>query len=364
MKYFVRGLLGLLILFVVHQWWGHEKALKRLHIPMSQALLGDIKALTSAQACSAKGLDPYRDESCHVGVARFNYPRIWIDVHAALDRVADPIILLGVFNALAVLLTLAALSCRLQSNWPVLLLFSPPILLLLERGNIEGIAMCATFLPLLCNRQWAWVGVLVGYALKLFPAAGWLCLAAIRSRGQATLIGFVLLVAIFLQREDILGMLSNTPTGCANAFGLATMGDCTRLQGAPKVMLCLGLMTGVAFCVWWGRSWIRARQSLQCGPSTRGRDLFLMSCAIYGAVFVFSASWGYRFVFLLPAIAVLMVSPNRTLRPVAWKGVVVAFVPFLPGGWLLFNALNLTLFVALLVLVSTHFLYTRGESAQ
>jgi hypothetical protein len=364
MKHFVRGLFGLVILLAFHQWWGHEQTLKRLHIPMSTALLGDIRTLTAAQACDAKGLDPYRDESCHVGVARFNYPRVWIHVVAVLGRVADPIILLGVLNALAVMLTLSALASRLQSNWPVLLLFSPPVLLLLERGNIEGIAMAATFLPLLCSRRWAWVGVLAGFALKLFPAAACLCWSEIRPRGQAILMGVVLSVAMFLQWEDIMAMLNNTPTGCANAFGLATMGDCIRLQGAPKLMLGFGLVLGMAFCLWWGRAWIRARQSLQFGPSPWGRDLFLMSGAIYAAVFVFSASWAYRFVFLLPAVSVLLASPNRTLRPLAWKGAIVAFVPFLPGGWLLFNALNLSLFVTLVVLVSTHFLYASGESEQ
>lgn len=364
MKYLVRGLMGLLILLAVHQWWGHEQTLKGLHIPMSAALLGDIKTLTAAHACDAKGRDPYRDESCYVGVARFNYPRVWIHIYATLGRVADPIILMGVLNALAVLLTLSAMACRLQSSWPILLLFSPPILLLLERGNIEGIAMAATFLPLLCSRRWAWFGVLAGYGLKLFPAAACLCWAVIRPRGQAALMGLALLVAMYLQWDDIMAMLSNTPTGCANAFGLATMGDCMRLEGAHKVMLCLGWASGMAFCVWWVRAWIRSRESLQCGPSPWARDLFLMSCAVYVAVFVFSASWAYRFVFLLPAVSVLLASPNRIIRSLAWKGVAVAFVPFLPGGWLLFNAWNLSLFVALVVLVSTHFICASGESGQ
>jgi hypothetical protein len=364
MKYFVRGLLGIFVLLALHHWWGHEQTLRRLHVPMSTALLGDIKTLTAAKACAANGLDPYREENCYVGVARFNYPRVWIHIHAVLGHVADPIILLGGINALAVLLTLSALACRLQSNWPVLLLFSPPTLLLLERGNIEGIAMAVTFLPLLCSRRWAWAGIFAGYALKLFPAAGLLCWAVIRSRRQAAVMAMVFILAIFVQRDDILVMLNNTPTGCANAFGLATIGDCVRLNGAPQLLLFIGLMSGLVFCVWWGRSWIPANGAWRPWSSPWGQDLFLISWAIYAVVFVFSASWAYRFVFLLPAIAVMLASPNRILRPLAWKAVVVAFVPFLPGGWLLFNALNLTLFVALVVLVSTQYTNAGGEYKQ
>lgn len=345
------GILLLALLFSGHQWLGHVRTLQFFRVPMSQSLFGDIRTLAAAIACEDSGRQVYTDAGCYRGVARYNYPRLWLHVYRWFSQLGDPILLLGRCNAVVLMLSMVMLANRLNTNLPLVLLISPPSLLLMERGNIEGFAFAASFLPLMFDRRIAWLGVLLGFILKLVPAAGLFGLIFVRPLLQNVVLGLGIIILTWLQLDDLRSMLANTPTGCTNAFGVGTLTDCMALALLPRVGMLVAVILGLLFVGAAVKIGVRDRAKLMLSFDSLAWDLFCCSLAIYLIVFICASSWGYRFVFAYPALVVGVGASSIVLRRLSGFGLVIAFLPFMPGGWTIFNALNWVLFLGMALLM-------------
>ena len=79
-------------------------------------------------------------------------------------------------------------------------------------------------------------------------------------------------------------------------------------------------------------------------------DMLLMSLIIYISVFLVSTSWGYRFIFLMPAFLSLSTFKDRISKTAFWLIGMTMWVPFIKKGWYLFNILNYIIFPLLVII--------------
>ncbi|MFI5357543.1 MAG: hypothetical protein ACHQ4G_09425 [Opitutales bacterium] len=309
---------------------------------------------------TAAGLDPLAAAD-----SPYNYPRLLLaGAHLGLQHVP-----VEVFCLTAAALTLTALAFVLSRTDRItavigsLLLLSSPVLLLLERGNLD-----AWIVVLLVGGVYALTresrpglqavgaaAVLLAAALKLYPAllliGGMAVWRGNRRRWLAlTLAGFV--VMLVLNRADLGMIFKKTGRGLEASYGWAITGsryflDLRRAgeatERSDKSLAALmnaslgiyaALMTGSAVV-----GWTRRASFSDEGQDALSRVLFWTGALIYAGSFGLGANWSYRLVYLLFCIPWLGQAVRKPQIRI-WAGMcllligVTMLAPFqLTAGW-------------------------------
>lgn len=181
-------------------------------VPVMRPNFADLRLITGASECLQASSWTTESTSCDLWGRPFNYPSIWVDVFAFLKISNDHARLIGTFEI--VLLAVTFLHWILRVNLLggpkerllfLLIVFcfliSPPILLLMERGNIDiliffGLTIAST---LLAQKSYLFAGVLVNILgiLKLYPFVGLLIvITKEEKRSKLLLITLVSFLAI------------------------------------------------------------------------------------------------------------------------------------------------------------------------
>jgi hypothetical protein len=296
----------------------------------------------------------------------YNYPRAVL-VGAALGGAELPVAVAGLTLAAALL---AGLVWWLWPRSPAeallaaALLASPPLLLLIERGNLDAVALLGVLAGLaLAARAGvggpiAGVGCVLGAAaVKLFPAVVLVGMAG-RWRGwrrgaaAAALAGFA--GWAMLRADEIALILRKTTRGLEAAYGRMLAGsrlhvealagraptatDAAALRDLMQFSLVAALVL-LAWAAWLG--WRRRARWAAAGLEERTAGGLAGGALIYAGTFLLGHNWAYRLVFLLlcvPGLWRLAAAP-ATRRPgrLLLAGVaVMLFSPFRLGfGWFL-----------------------------
>lgn len=321
----------------------------------------DWHVVRQGWAVAAAGGDPLASPD-----QPYNYPRAVL-VGAALGGAKLPVAVAGLTLAAALLSGLVWLlwpRSRAEALLAAALLASPPVLLLLERGNLDAVALLGVMVGLGLSARAggggpvAGVGlVLVAAAVKLFPAVVLLGLAGLgrgwrRGLAGAALAGFA--AWALLHTEEIAWILRKTTRGLEAAYGRMLVGsrlhvealagraptaaDAAALRELMQVSLvvAVGLLGVAAWLGWRGR-----RRWVAAGLSERSAGWLVGGALIYGGTFLLGHNWAYRLVFLLLCVPGLWrlaaVPATRWPGRLLLAGVVVMLAsPFRLGfGWFL-----------------------------
>jgi Glycosyltransferase family 87 len=337
--------------------WGWHDTFLLFRVPPMQPIFSDLRPITGAWISAAQGLDPYVQNPGDPLGRRLNYPALWDPLFRMLARVGDPVLIFGTAQAAAFVALGLYLSRRRWGLLVTCLALSPPLLLLLERGNCDGL----TFLLVLAGIRSRSVvgGALVGLAtaLKVYPAAAIVAGLAFRSR-RAFATGVLLTSPlIVLTALQIPKLAAATPVSAEKSFGSLALARLfinlkprlgfealpetpTMFHPATLVILALLLIATVAIWLVMRSAYREAcRRVAALDPTTE--RMFFGFLTLFLGIFCAGGSFAYRIIFLFPVIWVLgqlvAEKSDRLTTGLLILGVGLLYTPFLPKGWSLFG---------------------------
>lgn len=307
-----------------------------LRLPALTPLFADTRTITHSIDCLRSGQDPYTVRSFDPWQRVYNYPPIWLDLRY-LGVTSQTSNLLGViFATLSALAFLVLFSAR---TWiAALLVFfavtSKAILFAVERGNTDQVIffllVASVFLidrALLDRRPYFKSALIILLTvLKIFPVAAVAILVRNRKGALLALITAALSIAALVATcgHRIAQVLANTPQESFVSFGalpcfLAVLRHAPEpLYAAvlqhPKIaslgallLAALAVLAGIYF-----RKYLDRLLPPLDFDNTRG-CIAVAGLAIFCVAFARGASFDYRLIFLLGAIAYLVQDLNKRI---------------------------------------------------
>ena len=336
--------------------------LRALNIPAMRPFFADLRTIPSVEQFALH--DNIRAENFSDPWGRpFNYPKVWVYLLQPFRVCSDAYFCLGSLQVLLFLGLVIGLVWRVSSPLtvvPILLLaLSPPITLLLERGNTDGLI----FLLVLLSVYWGGpfrTPFLIALAagLKVFPVTALLVVYQSRNAPRFALalaMTSPLLIATF---TDFGAIFAATPVSDNISFGVTSFAlllgsQWQSIAGSAPSGRALVLLSATLFVfaillayVLFRPAYHRLAEKVRGSPQTR--QILLIFGVIFLSTMLVSSNWAYRIVFLSP-VAVLTMSwlfdgqpkpMSDWLLLVGLTGAQFgAFWSFLaPYGHLLFNA--------------------------
>ena len=277
----------------------------------------------------------------------FNYPEIWVYIFMLMGYLHDPYVLFGFGQYIILLYIYQRVISRISEIKPLLyvsaICFSPPVLLLLERGNNDGMVLVLCLVMTLSNSAFV-RGVLVATAagLKLFPIFS--IFGAVGSKRIGFFVGFAVFSPLFiwaLMEFDRID--NNTPIGITASFGVKSMAklSCFFVEKTVFFDLChqelfivLYLMLfvlGVVVLLCLKRREIDLFL-LDLSLSERNSRVFFVFSGIFLGTLLLTGGWMYRLVFVLPILIVLFLGkgfPKNREKQVVFDVLVLGLFLFL-----------------------------------
>lgn len=318
------------------------------HFPwMLEPLYHDWHVVRIGWQAHAAGVDPLASPELP-----YNYPRFVLlggrlGGAAVPPNVAGPL-LAALFLAAAVWVLRP--RTRGEAVLAAILIASPPVWLLLERGNLDAVVfiVLAPGLWFLARRAPGPLALLggsgalfVAAALKLFPAV--ILVAAIAFWRGARLRWSLLLVVVFAawlvaSLDEVALIMQKTTRGLEPAYGRMQAGSryvtevlAPRVPAAEAANTLSGLMraslltwlAGAAVAI--GVGWHQRRRLVPVMSEAHDRVFFWSGALLYAGTFLLGSNWSYRLVFLLLCIPFLWharrVPALRTVATVGLTGI-------------------------------------------
>ncbi len=295
----------------------------------------DARLITQSIDCVRVGVDPYEVKECDAFHRLYNYPPIWLSLRYAGVSSRSTSILAGAMVGMtfAALLVLFRAERRLSGILIFCGALSPPVLLAVERGNIDLVVFSLLVLGVFWiegqvgRERPAAIGLLVVLLtiLKVYPIAAVAVFARKRRwvmTGIAT--GAAGLIAVVLTAGPRLREISaNTPQDTRDSFGALPSFYLLTQRFAPGLGPLLldhhvvvgglaSLMAVVSVAIGWvfrdrlGRFLPRLDVA---GPRA---SVAVSGLAIFCFVFARGSNYTYRLMFLLGALAVLVDDLNES----------------------------------------------------
>lgn len=269
----------------------------------------DMRNITTAVDCRRLGYDPLLENPCDPYTRPVNYPRAWVGLFSLLgfeERHTVPLAAVAIAAfAVAVAAVARPRTFGDAALW-LALLCAPPLLLAVERGNIDIVVFALLVAAVACHRRprllvlgWvAWVLAGVAKLFPLFSAPAFLLPHGVRNRRTGLVAVGVLLTSFVATRRDIEAINSVVPQGVRVSYGarvvFAHLADDVvrpehRLWGAALAVV---LVAAVVVLV----------RSARSDVATSHLTAFRVGACIYGSTFVLGSNWEYRLIFLLLAV--------------------------------------------------------------
>ncbi|MCL6436036.1 MAG: glycosyltransferase 87 family protein [Leptolyngbyaceae cyanobacterium HOT.MB2.61] len=313
-------------------------------------LFGDMRVITAAYECIQKGYNVFQENPCDPWGRTINYPPIWY-MPAALGIDQNSTVLLGI----TVVFLFFALTFKLIGNINYLeaiiyssILFSPSIMLAVERGNNDLIVYSFLAVSLLMLnhkdilvRGFSYSLIVFAAVLKLFPIFAITALLKEKRRIVLAIAPFmmgVFITYIVFMLDDLKFVNSVTPRAALMSYGNMVLFDLLSLHfdrigiDLPRGLGFLFFYASVFFILVF--SWALAKhrhslfqdkQELLAEPYMDG---FRIGSCIYLGTFIIGNNWDYRFIFLIFVIPQLLVwiksrSPLQLIATMALSGIVL-----------------------------------------
>nr|VFJ57214.1 MAG: hypothetical protein BECKDK2373B_GA0170837_106419 [Candidatus Kentron sp. DK] len=306
----------------------------------------------------------------------FNYPEIWIYILTVIGLIQEPYILFGIFQLflLFALFAFTVVSAPSISKliYVSALCLSPPVFLLLERGNNDA-SVFVILLAMVSTRNSFVKGMLLALSggLKIFPIFG--ILGAIHWKLKPALLGLFLLSPILVWSfKDLIAIKSNTPIGATLFFGVKSMAKMSCLVSekfsilsncyeGPLTLIYIALFSMAVLGILFLRKNSLTKFKTEYLSCELRQEIFLVFGGIFLATLLLSGSVAYRLIFVLPVLISIAFSSNALRLPedkirleILLFGFLLFFSPFITKiGWdlpLVFSFILGVYFGAIMVL--------------
>ena len=329
-----------------------DRAWRLLGVPSLFPTFADLRTITHAIDCMRKGLDPYTTGVCDPWGRLYNYPSIWLHLGAigisSTSTNAIGLIFIGLLCASLLLIydTGTATSGALAFAAAV----SPPILLLLERGNIDVLMFVSLVISAYLMAKRTGLGATLAQSgliaflaiLKIYPIAGAVVLSH-KKLGYFAIALTCVLAAIGMLSVVGPGELNvialNTPQAIGRSYGDAPIFMAAKDHGLlPATFDAVALrvsagatalaLASIAFTL----SLLRAdilRGILPVLDSGSARGAVAMSCmSVFCFSFLLGTNFDYRLVFLLGVLPALLdaYDVERRAKCLIVPGAIVLFL--------------------------------------
>lgn len=298
------ALTGLLFLL------GGAKAWELWNIPVIQPNFNDLRILTAGAESHALGSNPDLANPRHPYGRPFNLPKIWhLLFYAGIDQ-GDTAWLAGTL-ILSFFIGLWIFPGRLDrpGAWLLALsVFSPPVMLAFERGNVDLFIFFLSAISLVFLTRSGWLATVVlalSALLKIFPLFGTVALLRLEKERfvrRAALILGVFAVYAALTFDNFRLIFANTEKGFQFSYGAGVLGlyalDASGLRWMYAMvtlfsyLLVIGLLL-LALCQ------VDRRGQALPASEPRHLDAFRLGAGIYLGTFLLGSNWDYRLMFLL-----------------------------------------------------------------
>jgi hypothetical protein len=316
-------IVGVIIVSMLIIFYGYKTTTMIWNIPPLSPCFADMRVITSGAESKSLGYDPLVKNPRDPWGWKMNYPRAWQMFSAGINQsytmyfgIAVTILfLVGIFLYVPNTISEAAAFILLLS------IFSPAVLLGMERGNTDLLMFFMLSVAIICINKGhtiakviATASVLAAFILKLFPIFG---IGLLLHEKKQTVIrlslfvlSFVIVYAIASYNELIL-ILQATPISRVESYGFDVLwmnmyayshifGKIIRVLSYIVVLICFAIVPYWACKIKFGNT-----ESNE--GDKKSIDAFRVGSGIYVGTFLFgSTNWDYRLIFLLFVIPQLM----------------------------------------------------------
>jgi hypothetical protein len=318
-------------------------------VPAITPNFADLRVITSGWECTNRGYDVLAKNPCDQGHRRMNYPRVWL-APAVLRATQGATTALAVLFAVLFFASALVFVGRLAWFEGLLLgavLLSPPVLLVIERGNTDALIYTLLVVSIMLwrsqNRAWRAFGrgmVLVAAIAKLYPI---LALVAFFRRGarSATVAGGMIGVAfatyVVLTFRDLVLVLRGTPQATDYSYGARVLQTAvhrtleSRGAGAASIsgFLLPAALTVIGATLALYTATTLSRQLVDVLQDDSHLDGFLVGAAIYTGTFLIGSNYNYRLVFVTLTIPCLLHAVRNRERIASWALAAIIAMLFL-----------------------------------
>ena len=348
---------------------GFTTSFHLLGVPIFDPSFADLRLITTASDCFLTSEWSMISPSCDPWGREFNYPSLWVKLFAALNISEANTVFVGVVEILLLSSVFAYWIWRIpafhkgKSAWiyyffVLSFVISPPILLLMERGNVDTLIFVGlTFAAELLRRGFflrvSFLILLLG-ALKLYPFAGglapFLATTSRRKRALITVMAFAGVLITFGEWRLIAERSITTWTSVSygssilplRLFQLFAPPDSQIFSATVFATIGIALFFGFSAAI----SPLFTRQIKDIAFKIRLSNKFEDSFVLFSAIFLFSylvgTSYDYRLVMTFPLFLIFFATCNS---PRSQVGLVSMMFSILYGGELVsrFGYIGITL---------------------
>lgn len=332
---FVLGIIILLGASLIFERWRWAK------IPEMFPRFADLRMITATADCVRKGGWTISSETCDVYGRPYNYPTIWAKTFAFFNLGTKSTELIGFIFGILLIATFSALlynlvrkNCSLRQLFIVFLSsVSPPVLLLLERGNSDiVILLFIVFAALKFEKNPKLSAVISAFAigLKLFPAmVGVMFLQ--RRNGVKALFLLVLLSAFMVfpsvkilneitQRSGQNRNFSFGATSTAAIFFPEALTTNGLIMLPVNAVLTVG--ASLLLYIWLSKFLKSTAEKIRIG--TPESNLFYFSGWVFFGTYISGTRFDYSLSFLVPLITALALIRNKNNLLIGLQYLIVA----------------------------------------
>lgn len=274
----------------------------------------DLRVVLESTDCYNKGYDPYitTNKDCpHL----YNYPFVWIWLTNVFKLTIQNVYLIGFGMIFSFVLSISFLFRKITLSNLILLvitLISPPILLLLDRANIDIIIFILLLIASYYLRSgnithtkvhFSYLLILIATMLKIYPVfiLGLILIDRIDIKHKYIVVVYstiTLSLYTFLNLKEILVLLGNTPHPSELAFGKNVL---IQEFLSPSKLVYFSFLPFIVMMliVFYKRVFFKQLVTrLQLDTSNEGK-LFFGGVLLFTGTYFFGNNWDYRLVFAI-----------------------------------------------------------------
>lgn len=247
-----------------------------------------------------------------------NYPILWVYIFDYLNNFTIPHIFFG--NAQLILYFLVLIIYHLFKNFNFLNFFiflSPPIFLLLDRGNNDLIIFFLILIAVNLNGFFSGLIIGIASALKIYPI--FLCFIYLNfsKKKVSFLLGFLItLPIIYMSFKDLFLYVSTTSISFSSSFGILSFSLLLKkiilifFNSTISVYLLffISLIFFIILCLFFN-SFLKYEINkilIKISSTQINIKVFLIFSSLSIFIFLIFSNWAYRIIFLVPATVVLI----------------------------------------------------------
>lgn len=329
------GLVGLRML----GWDGFWKALS---IPTLSPNFADMRVIQSGLFSSENGYDPLVINPSDPWGRTLNYPRVWLTIAGALGMENESVFLACNLTVISLFYALCGyLAWRFSSPLTAFLVFTPVILLAVERGNIDMAIMVLVALSALLSGFPALIAIAVAMHLKLYPILllpiaiarhGWkFGLLTIMAAGSALLMNY----------SDLKAILSGNSAAGDMSYGILLSSELMQSHLGPgaarldAIVYPLVLLAGLLF---YSKSGLHEQLSEVRQSCPAAASLYYFGASIHVFTGLLATNWDYRlmyFILMMPMVTCLKSKALRSVHAAAiFLSTMYMWLSWWPYSWI------------------------------